>query len=442
MDKENEENEKTAQINITGIEKEDASTEIVSSDHEEKLSSSRKVKKDPPVEEEAICGPEQSSGVKSISKQQLSQGQSDSFEIDSSNNKGFLGLNIETPKTECPGQEEGEGSTVAATSNKNVPYEDSLQLLQELSTERDEASQLNRQLQMKLAEYFHNRPIDGGQLERDRPEEDQLQEYEKYIQTLSELKQQFSTASETAQQQAEELRLQSQEKLDKVEEEWEAFMALKQDAAVTMLSRRLGKELARSKVQSVLAAEQLRQNELTKLCLKHFKLRFKIRRLETELRDWNKHGEDPLQVQFEQLQARMLEQKKQVEKESEESLKLQKKISGCLEVLSNIKEKLHWSQLEVQAKRQQLAEVEVMMVKKRDLLIQTKQSRNNLQRDNQSLKERCGLLGNRDLLWDFEETVDSSEHLEKYLENLKSKQAKITFRYSKWRQKLEATLTN
>ncbi|MEQ2223488.1 hypothetical protein ILYODFUR_037272, partial [Ilyodon furcidens] len=227
-----------------------------------------------------------------------------------------------------------------------------------------------------------------------------------------------------------------------VEEEWEAFMVLKQDAAVTMLSRHLGKELARSKVQSVLAAEQLRQNELTKLCLKHFKLRFKIRRLETELRDWNKHGEDPLQVQFEQLQAKMLEQKKQAEKESEESLKLQKTISGCLEVLSNIKEKLHWSQLEVQAKRQQLAEVEVMMAKKRDLLIQTKQSRNNLQRDNQSLKERCGLLGNRDLLWDFEETVDSSEHLEKHLENLKSKQAKITFRYGKWRQKLEAPLTN
>ncbi|KAM4714524.1 cilia- and flagella-associated protein 184 [Anableps anableps] len=413
MEKENEENEEIA--------------EIVFSDHEDELSSSRDVKKDPSVEEAATCGPEQSS-----SEQVLSLSQSVIFEIDSSNNGGFLGLNLETPKRETPPQEEGEGSTAAATDNKKVQYEDSLR---ELSTEPDEARQLNRQLQMKLAEYFHNRPIDGGQLRRDRPEEEQLQEYEEYIQILSELKQQLSTASETAQQQAEELRLRSQEKLDKVEEEWEAFMALKQDAAVMALSRRLGKEHAWSKVQSVLAAERLRQNELTKLRLKHFKLRFKIHRLETELRGVSQHGEDPLQVQFEQLQAIMLERKKQAERESEESTKLQKKTSRCLEVLTHTKEKLYWSQMEVQAKRRRLAEVEALVAKKRDLLSQTKLARNNLQRDNRRLKERCGLLGNGDLLRHFEETVDASEQLEKRLEDLKFREAEISFRCGTWRQK-------
>lgn len=117
-----------------------------------------------------------------------------------------------------------------------------------------------------------------------------------------------------------------------VEEEWRALVALKQDAAVSALSRRLGKEAAWAKVLSVLMEEQLQQDELTKARLRHFKLRLKIRRLETELREWEELSRDPLQIQIEQLQARRLEEKKQAEKQREESLKLQKKTGNSLEV--------------------------------------------------------------------------------------------------------------
>lgn len=113
-------------------------------------------------------------------------------------------------------------------------------------------------------------------------------------------------------------------------------MALKQDVAVTALSRRLGKQAAQAKVESTLAAEQLRQDQLIKLCLKQIKLRIKIRRLEAELRDREEHARDPLQLRFEQLQAERLELKKRAEKQNEESLKPQRKISCSLEVGSRI----------------------------------------------------------------------------------------------------------
>lgn len=109
-------------------------------------------------------------------------------------------------------------------------------------------------------------------------------------------------------------------------------MALKQDTAVKMLSRRLGKEAARAKVEASLRAEQLRQDELIKLRLKHIKLNMKICKLEAELRRGEEHDRDPIQIQFEQLQAEKLEQKKQAEKQHEGSVKLQKKISSSLEV--------------------------------------------------------------------------------------------------------------
>lgn len=97
------------------------------------------------------------------------------------------------------------------------------------------------------------------------------------------------------------------------------------------------------------------------------------------------------------------------------------------QLLSNVKEKLFWGQMEVQAKREQLAEVEATVARKRDLLTRTKQARNRLQRDNLRLKESRGLLGNRVLLRDFEDTVDASDRLEERLEDLKGRQAEIVF---------------
>lgn len=100
-----------------------------------------------------------------------------------------------------------------------------------------------------------------------------------------------------------------------------------------------------------------------------------------------------------------------------------------------MKEKLLWSQMEVQAKREQLAEVQAMVARKRNLLARTKQARNGLQRCNLKLKECRGLLGNRVLLRDFEETVDTSKQIEEQLEYLKGQQAEILF--SRWKKKLD-----
>lgn len=82
-----------------------------------------------------------------------------------------------------------------------------------------------------------------------------------------------------------------------------------------------------------------------------------------------------------------------------------------LQVLTNIKEKLSWSQMEVQTKKEQLGELDATLAKKRDILARIKKSHKNLQRDNQRLRERRGLLGDRMLLWYFEDTVDANDLL-------------------------------
>lgn len=117
-----------------------------------------------------------------------------------------------------------------------------------------------------------------------------------------------------------------------VENEWRALVVLKREVAVSVLSRRLGKNTAQAKVESILAAEEHRQGELKNLRLKNIKLKMKVQKLEAALREEEQARQDPLEVQFEQLHVERLEMKKQAVKQSEESKKLQIKMRSGLEV--------------------------------------------------------------------------------------------------------------
>lgn len=84
-------------------------------------------------------------------------------------------------------------------------------------------------------------------------------------------------------------------------------------------------------------------------------------------------------------------------------------------------------------KREQLTEVEAMVAGKRDHLNRVKQENSRLHRQNLRLKEQRGLLGNRVLLQDFEDTVNASDQLEEQLEHLKCQQAEILFSCGGWK---------
>ncbi|XP_005947304.3 coiled-coil domain-containing protein 96 [Haplochromis burtoni] len=435
-------------ISVSGDKNEAVSAEMPTSDPEEKHCDSGKVTEEFSAEEAATFEPEAKSEDElctefdvmiKVKEQPLCHKESVVSEMNSTYHDDALKLHPETQETEISSplhhedeEAEKEGATSACAQKLNIKYKEYRPLLQEVSKERDKARHNSSQLQMKLAQYF-KKAGDSVQLEGEKPVSEQLQEYERYINILTDLKQQLRAESEAAQRQAEDLRLQSQEQLGKVEDEWRALMALKQDTAVKMLSRRLGKEAARAKVEASLRAEQLRQDELIKLRLKHIKLNMKICKLEAELRHGEEHDRDPIQIQFEQLQAEKLEQKKQAEKQHEGSVKLQKKISSSLECLSHIKEKLRWCQMEVKVKREQLTEVEAVVAGKRDHLTRVKQENSRLHRQNLRLKEQRGLLGNRVLLQDFEDTVNASDQLEEQLEHLKCRQAEILFSCGEWK---------
>lgn len=84
-----------------------------------------------------------------------------------------------------------------------------------------------------------------------------------------------------------------------------------------------------------------------------------------------------------------------------------------------MKEKIFLSETHVQLRREELAELEAEVSRKRDLLLRTQQACSNLHQDNARLKEEWGLLGRRTLLRDLESTLDATGSMEQHLQALK-----------------------
>lgn len=105
-----------------------------------------------------------------------------------------------------------EGTCGSQEEEEEMNYEEKLQLLQQLSEQRDLASQHNILLQLQLARFFIERP--GGYPLPDRKVS--MDQYRRYLKELADLKQQISTDSEKALEEQEELRLRTQEILETV----------------------------------------------------------------------------------------------------------------------------------------------------------------------------------------------------------------------------------
>lgn len=182
---------------------------------------------DDPGEEATTSVPENNIGntegstasSKDVSEQPASHQESVVFDLDIDNkDEGTSRLNLETPETEEVSPTAGgeEQAAAPADQDDHSSYEDHLRLLQELCEERDEAIARSSQLQTRLAQHFRKNTPDEAQLDGGQLGSGKQETYERHLHLLGEMRRRLGAASESAQQQAEQLRLQGQEKQEKV----------------------------------------------------------------------------------------------------------------------------------------------------------------------------------------------------------------------------------
>nr|XP_006128334.1 coiled-coil domain-containing protein 96 [Pelodiscus sinensis] len=296
-----------------------------------------------------------------------------------------------------------------------------------LLAERERTRQYNGHLQFKLYEIFRKKGEEPPRAELDELVSDKEQRYARYLTMLEELRNQLAQQKAWYQLQIDDLEQQCTEKLGKVKADWLAFQACKKEVALFTMGRQMGgKEAAMKEVEQIQAKEQRKEKEMSEVRLENIKLQHKVEKLEASLKAQEELAEGLHLIDFEQLKIENQTYNEKIEERNEELLKLRKKITNTVHILTQLKEKLQFVEAQNQNQRAHLIETEALVTQKREILTKTKQARDSLRVHNLKLRQKCGLLGSEALLRDFEKKVDAAEVLSQQLEMLKRHYAGLT----------------
>lgn len=326
-------------------------------------------------------------------------------------------------------------------SEPEIPVYNRAELIeryQQALEERSSLQSLNAQLQHKLAEYFKKKKSDERQQEIEKNVTDQEQRYLKYMSNLEELQNEDRRERDNFKDQIEDLKEKCQEKQEIVNKVSDEFMLFKMDVAKQSINSRSGKAIPPKDLEQYQMSELKKEQEVMQVRLENIKLKNRLKKREMQLKAKEELAEGLHLIDFEQLKIENQTYNEKIEERNEELLKLRKKITTTVQVLTHLKEKLQFVQAENSEQRSGLRAVESHVAQRRDILTRTKQVRDALRIENVKLRQKCGLLGNEPLLRDYEQRKEQSDDLREKIDQLKMAHAELTMNCSGVRTKIEA----
>ncbi|XP_048963652.1 cilia- and flagella-associated protein 184 [Canis lupus baileyi] len=318
-----------------------------------------------------------------------------------------------------------------------------LEQYQTLLMERSSYQRYNLYLQHKISEALRKKKgLEAAEVpdkgpEPEAPEKEQA--YLHHLAMLEELKKQGTDDLDWYHQELSQLKEQCREELSRVEKEWRGFQALKKQVVMQAMGScrmRGGRQAALREVEQIQALEDKKEKEMSAVRLENVQLKQSLMHFETRMRAQEDLTEGLLLIDFEQLKIENQTFNEKVEERNEELLKLHNKVTNNVQIITHVKEKLHFVDVENACKKTQLLEIEARVALRRDILTRTKQARDCLRVDNTKLNQKCGLLGKELLLRDMEEKVDKTELLKQRLESLKRRHAGLTMSCRGVKQKI------
>ncbi|KAM6221801.1 cilia- and flagella-associated protein 184 [Rhynchocyon petersi] len=347
----------------------------------------------------------------------------------------------------CSDEEQSETEDAAWSEEEQRQQEHQLrtELLDQyhaLLVERNRYQGYNTYLQHKIQESLRKKK---GLEVAEAPEKAEPQAPEKeqaYLHCLAmleELKKQQADDLSWYQQELAQLKQQCQEKVARAEKEWHAFQALEKQVVLQVMgSGRLhgGRQAALQKVEQIQALEDKKEKDMSAVRLENVQLKQSLVHFQTRMKAQEDMTQGLFLIDFEQLKIENQTFNEKVEERNEELLKLRNKVSNNVQIITHVKEKLHFVEMENAHKKARLLELEAHVARKRDILTKTKQARDSLRLDNTKLNKTCGLLGKEALLQDLEDRVDRTKQLRQRLEDLKRHHAGLVLSCRGVKQKI------
>jgi HPt (histidine-containing phosphotransfer) domain-containing protein len=159
------------------------------------------------------------------------------------------------------------------------------------------------------------------------------------------------------------------------------------------------------------AIEDHAGEEIARARVDYTQLRNRAQRLQQQLKVKEQLHEGVHLIDFEQLKIENTNLNEKIEERNEDLLKLRKKATTTIHILTHVKEKLEFIKSENGQLEKQSKSVEQTLTATRDRLGATKRDRDVFVHENARMKEKTPLIGADDLLMDYELRKKAIEQL-------------------------------
>jgi hypothetical protein len=312
----------------------------------------------------------------------------------------------------------------AAEEERKEAHSNLQDAINEANRKRESLVAENKELMKQLAPLLQKSEGAAAAAER-KEEKPSLPESEKRftdaLAAMSEGQEQLRRVRAQYDRVAIDLQGRLDEKEFKANEIHESFRDFKREIARSAENSRTGKPIPKRIIGQFEGAEMKKDQDVERVRLKNINLRMMLRKLENSLRAKEQLAEGLHLIDFEQLKIENQTLNEKIEERNEELHKLRKKTTTTVQVLTHIKEKLQFVQVENQVLKHDLAALDSQLTSERDTLTKAKRERDGLRQENATLRQRQGFVNSDLLVTDFEQRKVDMQSLRDRLSELQER---------------------
>ena len=328
-----------------------------------------------------------------------------------------------------------EAERQAILEAERARQEEMLNLYKETLQMREDIIKANKELQGKVIARLISlkkdtapKPEDssGGGFSEKSSMQDKEATYEKILSVVDDLREELIKTESENKEQAGVLQEQRDAKDGEASTLEKEFADFKREVAKDAVNSRTGKPIPAKLIAHFEELEREKESQVEAVRLKNISYRTTLKKLEATLKKKEELAKGLPLIDFEQLKIENQTLNEKIEDMNEQLLKLRKKTTATVQVLTHIKEKLQFVQQEVSVQKEKLEVLDGEVSHHRDLLTHLKHERDRLRGENQKLKQQGGMMDSEGLLEDFEAREEATIQLTERLAYLKAKHAEYT----------------
>jgi hypothetical protein len=294
-----------------------------------------------------------------------------------------------------------------------------LELLQAALAEQERLGSSNAVLQRQLAIYFSLRHSDddakdggaggagGGAGSKNAAAAafaaaDKDRRYREQLDSVATDRERLATLLSQSEQEATELQSRVEEKEGRCGQLLRAFGDFKHQIAAAAVNSHTGRHIPPEELARYEAMERDRDAEVSRVQLRHLHLSSQVAKLTDQLKRRDRVADGLAMMDFEQLKIENSTLSERIEDRSEELAKLKKKATVAVQILTHVREKLHFVQAEAARLAAELQVVEDEVTDQRAVLASAKHERDRFRAEMEKASHAQGFAHNDRLAIDFE----------------------------------------